>query len=236
MFTVSELELGHELAEEVEAAQAEEIGLLRKEMERANVNVSEKELEVKQLQSKLGDIDRTVARFRNLVVELQDEREQLRQRLNVDSSTLEAFRGRAQDALGQVQSLRADAKAARGRAMSEALALLECAGASTRVARYNAFLPREFLDMESTTLEGDFTLCRVFSKSALAIDTMMEGYQPWMQRQRQASQLRQETGHERIERCLHEAKVGCLVLRGQRAAITVLLRIQHPLFQTDPDR
>ena len=228
--------MGHELAEEVEAAQAEEISLLRKEMDRANVTVSEKESELKQLQSKLADYDRTIARFRNLVVQLQDERDQLRLKLNADSSTLESFRDRAQDALGQVQSLRADAKAARGRAMSEALALVEGAGASARVARYNAFLPREFLDLESSALEGDFTLCRVYTKATLVIDTMLEGYRPWMQRQRMTSQLRQETGHERVERCLHEAKVGCLVLRGQVAAISILLRIQHPAYQTPPER
>lgn len=236
---MSELEVAQELSEELEAQQAEEAAALRKEMERAAVSNAEKEAALRQSEARLADREKTLQRFRALVTQLTAERDELREQAEQRAAALGEARGLAQDVMGQVQSLRAQAKAARGRQVGETLAKIEAANANAKAVRYSALLPRETVDREAGAVEGDLALARLASKVTMALDVMGQGYLPWLlpakERHAEAAGLRQETPAERVQRCAYEARIAEILARGLQVSHYLILRIQHPAFDTSPD-
>jgi dynactin 1 len=117
--SMAEMEVAQELSEELEAQQAEEAAALRKELEKMGVVLVDKDGALRQSEARLLDREKTLQRFRALVTQLTAERDELREKAEARAAALGEARGRAQDVLTQVQSLRSSAKNARSRQVGQ---------------------------------------------------------------------------------------------------------------------
>lgn len=88
--------MAQELSEELEEQHAEEASTLRKDLVRAGIMISEREMAIKALEARLNDRETTVNRFRTLVAELTDERDHLRERVSEGTTALGQARDKAQ--------------------------------------------------------------------------------------------------------------------------------------------